>query len=577
MLDEQDTGRLNRLLDFLTALSDPQVVATVVPDRAGSAALAELARSVQVDHAAVLVFADSPGCAGALLSEAGWQVQDPIASVVVADRLSRRYALSPGALEVSIVRAFMPPGRASGRSIEVFSVGRRSAETLAPRMIARERRRGTETHLALRVSAADDQQVGRVRELCQLELGFRPDGGGYNPYDGADTGGRSVLYFRLPAAAGHARPYDRLELTCAGRHAEVIAEHQRQTAAGGDDEAGDDGSGAARWLLSLLTGHWAARAVHAAAHLGVADALAGGPRSAAAVAARIGGHPEATGRLLRYLAQLGLVQEPENGQYANTAAGELLRDGDPFRDLVTLYGGEFYQAWDRLPDAVRGGTSAFGLVFGLEHFDYFGREPAVARRFDRAMAAVTSLVATAVSEAFDFPRGGTVVDVGGGNGTMLRAILRAHPTVSGIVFDRDHVAGTAVTDADRAAFGPRLTATAGDFLTGRPPGGAAHLLSRVLHDWDDQDCLRILRACRAAMTEDGYLLIAERMLPEHGAADSLAVPWDLQMLAITGGRERTQAEYARLLAAAGFRPAGLEPLSVDLSLLIARPEPAVAA
>ncbi|MCX2729814.1 aldehyde dehydrogenase family protein [Saccharopolyspora sp. NFXS83] len=318
-------------------------------------------------------------------------------------------------------------------------------------------------------------------------------------------------------------------------------------------------------LLSILSGHWSARAVHAAAELGVADQLRDRALTGVELAARLGSDPEATARLLHHLERLGLVSSSGPGGYTTTATGDLLRGDDPFSDLARLYGGEFYQAWSEFSSSVRTGGTAFGHRFGVEHFDYFAAHPDTARTFDRAMQAVTELVGEALPGAVDFPAGSTVVDVGGGNGTLLRSVLRENSQVSGIVFDRDHVSADLGDD-----LGGRLSGAAGDFFQDVPPRGDFYLLSRVLHDWNDEQCLRILRGCREACRAGTRLLVLERLLPDKAGAESLAPAWDMQMLAITGGRERHRDEYEKLLATAGFEVESAERLPVDLWLLGAR-------
>jgi hypothetical protein len=428
-------------------------------------------------------------------------------------------------------------------------------------MVADEREQDTESHVAFRVQQPTAGTLDALRHVCRRLLRLQPDGGGYNPHDDAVSGGRSVLYFRLPPDAARRPRFRRLELTCAGHHPDAIAAHVRDTGTAIAD--------APQQLLSLLTGHWAARAVHVAAELGIPDVLSGRSLTVEDIAREANCDLDATTRLLRYLAHLGLVGRHGSGRYTNTATGELIRADNPFRDLVCLYGEEFYRAWTHLSTAARTGGSAFAHTYGMEHFEYFARDAAAGHRFGRAMSAVTGLIAEAVTDSFDFPCHGTVVDVGGGDGTLLRAILGSHPTVRGIVFDREHVAGSAVTSTDRQIYAERLTAVAGDFFTEVTAGCEVYLLSRILHDWDDHDCIRILAACRAASDDRATLLVLERLLPEHDSG-SLALPWDMQMLAITGGRERSHREYAELLRAAGFTLDDVRQLPLDMHLLIAR-------
>ena len=576
MLDEHDSLRLHSLLTENGSLTSGCETAAILPQYAGSLDLFRLAERTRFDHVAILVFPGRFDDVGELLRSAGWKVREPIPSFVVRQRLAERYSVSPDKLDVKIIRGSRHVDADVRQEVEIFALERSQAEAAASEMITAERARETESHIALCVRRPSAEALDKLRNVCQRGLSMTADGGGYNPHDYAESGGRSVLYFRLPAApARSVRPrYQRLELTCAGHHPDVIAAHLSGPTAGTAQPPGRaplDGD-PARQLLWVLTGHWAARAVHAAAALRIPDVLGAGPMHAEEVARRTASDTAAITRLLRYLAYLGVVRALGSGRYANSAMGDLIREDSPFHDLVRLYGEEFYQAWSHLLTAVRSGSSAFGHEFGMEHFDYFARHTAIGDRFDRAMSAVTGQVCAAVSEAFDFPRHCTVADLGGGNGALLRTILRSHPTARGIIFERDSVAGGAVTDEDRCAYQGRLTAVAGDFFTAVTSGCDIYVLSRILHDWDDRDCLRILQACRKAVVPSAVLLIIERLLPDaDDGRDCLALPWDMQMLAITGGRERGQSEYAGLLSAAGFRLDHTRPLPLDMDLLVARP------
>ncbi|HEY3505919.1 MAG TPA: methyltransferase [Actinocatenispora sp.] len=548
MLDAQDSAKLRRLLDEVRRYGAQDSVAEFFTGFTGGRDPG-LDGVLVFDHAALLVFPEQVADVTDLLTSAGFAASEPVASVVVRRRLAVRYDVAEETLPVAIVRGTIPSGPAAGRGVEVFA----ATGDLPPALVDGERANDTEAHFAFTLVNAGDDALESVRKTFANRFALVPDGGGYNPFDGAESGGRSVLYFRTPD--GSVGRSTRFELTGAGHFPEVVAAHLRSAEA----RFGQ----APEKLLSILAGHWAARAVHVAAELGLADLLAE-PATAADVAGRAGTHPDATARLLRYLAHVGVVRAAGDDRYALTPTGELLRADNPFRDLTRLYGGTFYEAWGDLLPAVRDGGSAFGHRFGVEHFDYFAAHPDTARTFDRTMAAVTDLVAGEIGAAYEFPAGSTVVDVGGGNGALLRAVLRGNPTVRGVLFDRNHVT-TAVDDEDR------FRAEAGDFFTEVPDGGDVYLLSRVLHDWDDVDCLRILTACRAACGDDAALLVLERLLPADVGGFSLALPWDMQMLAVTGGRERSRAEYDKLLAAAGFRLTGVRPLPVDMNLLVAVP------
>ncbi len=568
MLNDQDSARLRRLIDDVQAFAMESTFTEVSAQFAGRWDADEVQRVLVFDHAAILVFPDGDDDVAELLRQAGFEVSAPVPSVVVRQRLADRYSVPDDILDVSIIRGSVQHASGGIRGVEVFALPRAGAEKASTQLIEQERERNTEGHLAFKVGAPETGNYELMRRLFHDHLSMWPDGGGYNPHDDAANGGRSVLYFSAPPVLGQPYRPHRLEITCSGHHPEVIAAHQRSTGGNAPDEHDA--------LLSLLTGHWAARAVHVATELGLADVLHEQALNAAEIAERLDCRPDALARLLRYLGHLGVVSVDHGSRYSLSSMGSLLRTENPFHDLVRMYGNEFYEAWGDLLPAVRTGGSAFGHRYGVEHFDYFAEHPETSRTFDRSMAAVTNLVAGKICSAFDFPEDATVVDVGGGNGTLLRTILRENPTITGIVLDRAHVGSDISTDPADADIVAQLATLSGDFFAEVPGECDIYLLSRILHDWNDEDCGRILRVCREACPPDATLLVLERLLPDSGSTGvpdgaSLALPWDMQMLAVTGGRERTRAEYEKLLAGANFQLDGIRPLPVDMNLLVARP------
>jgi O-methyltransferase/methyltransferase family protein len=323
-------------------------------------------------------------------------------------------------------------------------------------------------------------------------------------------------------------------------------------------------------LLSIMTGYWRSQAIYAAVNVGLVDALDDQPRSPAQVARATGCDEVTIARFLRYLAGLRLVHQENDNLYVATGMAELLRDGSPFRDLVLLYGDEFYQAWGQFSSAIRTGNSAFDQAFGMDHFTYFTQTQDSARRFDRAMAASTELIADQLGQVFDFSAATCIVDIGGGNGSLLKAVLVGVPAACGVVVDQDHVVAACTRELAGHSLADRITAVPGDFFHFLPASGDVYVLSRILHDWADEDCVRLLRVCRKAMSPPARLLVIERLLPEDGGV-SLASSWDMHMLAITGGRERTCQEYQRLLSEAGLRLGSVRSLPLDMSVLVTDP------
>jgi SAM-dependent methyltransferase len=332
-------------------------------------------------------------------------------------------------------------------------------------------------------------------------------------------------------------------------------------------------------LLPLITSFMPARVVHAAAELGLADLLAAGANTAAGLARETSAHAPSLHRLLRALASLGLVEETEPGLFALTPLGGQLRRDVPGsqRNLALMFGSErAWRCWGALLDCIRTGEAAMQHVYGMGSFEYLAAHPAAAVVFNAAMAEITREVARAVAAAYDFTRFRRIVDVGGGNGTLLAAILAAAPELRGIVFDLPAGNAEAARLLAAAGLAPRAEVVAGDFFQAVPEGADAYILKSVIHDWDDEESVAILKSCRKAIAAGGRLLLVERVMPERMNASPVhqrMAMLDMNMLALPGGRERTEAEYRALFAAAGFKLARVLPLpeAVGVSLIEASP------
>jgi hypothetical protein len=317
-------------------------------------------------------------------------------------------------------------------------------------------------------------------------------------------------------------------------------------------------------LRRLVTGYQVTQAIHVAAKLGLADLLADGPRSSDDLAAATGTHPEALYRLLRALAGVGVFREEEERRFGLTELGAGLRADAPdsLAGWAAFVGEPYHrQAWGALEHSVRTGANAFRHVHGTDSWSFREHHPDLSAGFDRAMADLARQVAGAVLAAYDFGRFGTIVDVGGGTGAFLAAILARHPATRGVLFDQPHVVAGAPPVLAAAGVADRCAVVAGSFFETVPAGGDACLLKAILHDWEDEQCVEILRVCRRAMAEGAALLVVERELgPPNAAPDGKFS--DLNMLVGPGGRERTPGEYAALFAAAGFRFVGSTPSDV---------------
>jgi hypothetical protein len=326
-------------------------------------------------------------------------------------------------------------------------------------------------------------------------------------------------------------------------------------------------------LRHLLFGYRVSQAIGVAAELGIADVLGSGPRSAEELARATGVDGPSLSRVLRLLASEGVFAETEDGRFALTPMAEALRSDVPgsLRPLAVFNSGEpYWRSWAHLAHAVRTGQPAFEHVHGMDFFSYYRQHPEEWALFDQMMAAQTAAVTRTVAAAYDFSRVRTVVDVGGGNGTLVLGLLAAHPHLHGVVFDQPAVAARAEEAIAAAGLADRCQAVGGDFFVAVPEGGEAYLLKYILHDWDDERSIAILRACRQAMPADGRLLVIELLIPP-GNNPSYAKSQDVNMLTNLGGRERTVEEYGTLFTAAGFALTETIPIQGELHLIEGAP------
>ena len=302
-------------------------------------------------------------------------------------------------------------------------------------------------------------------------------------------------------------------------------------------------------LGQLIVGHRAAAAISAAVELGLVDALADGPRSAEDLAAAAGTHPGTTRRLLHALATVGVLAEGD-GTFALTEVGQHLRSDAPgslAHQAMVQADPAVWAAWGHVAHSVRTGETAFSALHGHDVWAHRAEHPERSASFDALMTSLSSQVVGAVAASYDFSGRAQVVDVGGGQGSLLAAVLREYPDVSGTVFDQPHVVA-ASAPADLAG---RWSAVGGSFFEAVPPADC-YLLKWILHDWSDNKCATILRRCRESLRPDGVVLVVELLLDRPGHERFTAL-MDLQMLVVAGGRERTEAEFAALFERAGLR------------------------
>ena len=333
-------------------------------------------------------------------------------------------------------------------------------------------------------------------------------------------------------------------------------------------------------MARLIGGYQVSAAIGAVARLGVADALASGPRDPRDLAAQVGADTRSLARVLRALEDTGLFERLDDGRVALTALGALLRGDVPAsarRAAIASTEEWRWRAYAHLTHSARTGEPGFRLAHGCGLWEYLAREPSAAAMFDESMSRVAAINAGAVVHAYDFRRVTRLVDVGGGHGVLACAALEANPDMRGVIFDLPGVVDGARPRLEQAGLTDRCEMIAGDFFEAVPAGGDAYLLSWILHDWDDRSATRILANCRAAMREGGRLLAVEMVVPAEGEApaspdlDRLVRAADLEMLTIVGGRERTSAEYRELFAGAGFELTRIVALdALPWSLLEAR-------
>ena len=316
-----------------------------------------------------------------------------------------------------------------------------------------------------------------------------------------------------------------------------------------------------------------ARALYAFAKLGIADLFGHEPASCEQLAAAAGVDPRALYRLLRTLSTANAVSEAEDHTFTLGPLGELLRSDVPgsMRAWVIFSGEPYYlQAWEQIVHSIQTGRPAWELVHETPIFEYFGSHPEAGAIFDQAMTSLSAGEAPAILDAYDFSSIHKLVDIGGGEGLLLRTILRSNPTMTGVLFDRPDALTVVHEQLAQEGLAERCEVVPGDFFQSVPEGGDAYLLKYVIHDWDDERSLAILENCRLAMTNDSKLLLVETVIPAPGEPH-FAKLQDLEMLVVAGAQERTLEEYSLLLERAGFELARVVPTTEPASILEATP------
>lgn len=324
-------------------------------------------------------------------------------------------------------------------------------------------------------------------------------------------------------------------------------------------------------VRELISGYWVSQCLFVVAKLGVADALAKGPRTAESVAQQVGAQPAPLRRVLRALASQGVFREDAKGRFRLTGLGATLRSDRPgsLRDFARMMVDDYnWEAWGALRHGVSTGALPFDRVHGMPIFEYLAKHPEQERVFSASMASISGTENAAVARAYPFGKLRQLVDVGGAHGHLLATILRRHKKLRGVLYDQPQV----VTAAAKSGFlsapdlAGRHDVVGGSFFESVPAGADGYLMKYILHDWNDAQCLRILGHCRDAMAEDGRVLVVDHVIPK-GNGPNWGKLLDINMLALTGGEERTREEFRDLFARAGLRLSRVVATACPLSVL----------
>ena len=309
-------------------------------------------------------------------------------------------------------------------------------------------------------------------------------------------------------------------------------------------------------LFQMVIGKWISQALGTVVEIGVPDQLVKGARRCSDIAREAGVSEDGIYRLLRALASLGLFVESAGRRFKLTGMGQMLRRDHPesLAGFARFVGHDStWRPWGQLDYSVKTGMPAFDHVFNVPIFEYYSRNPEAAAVFDDAMTSISAAEARAASDAYDFKGVDTLMDVAGGHGLLLATVLRRQKKMRGVLFDLPHVAAGAAATFARAGITGRVRVESGDFFKELPSGADAIIMKHIVHDWDDDSATQILQACHRALGPRGKVLIVDTVVPS-GNTPHYGKLLDLEMLVLTPrGRERTKAEFAKLLRDAGFR------------------------
>jgi hypothetical protein len=319
----------------------------------------------------------------------------------------------------------------------------------------------------------------------------------------------------------------------------------------------------------MASGYWVSQSIYVAAKLGIADLLKDSPKSCDELATATGTHAPSLYRVLRALASLGVFAETQPNHFSLTPLAACLQSDvpDSIRAYVILRGEEQYRAWGDLLHGVQTGGSSFEHIYGMNLFDYLAQNPESAKIFDESMTNLSAIESAAIAASYDFSSIQTLVDVAGGEGLLIASILKSNPTLKGVLFDRPYVIERAKRFLEAEGVLERCQLAAGNFFESVPEGGDAYILKHIIHDWDDERAIAILKQCHKVMPDNGKVLVAEQVIPP-GNEPFMGKLLDLHMLVMApGGRERTEAEYRALFEKAGFKLTRIVPTQREVSIV----------
>ena len=338
-------------------------------------------------------------------------------------------------------------------------------------------------------------------------------------------------------------------------------------------ESPDAGESSADVLLHMIHGFQISQMIYVAANLGIADLLADGPRSSSELAQATGTHAPSLYRLLRTLASLGIFAEDEQGRFGLTALARPLQRGVPDSvHTIAVFNGDpyFWRAWGDLLHSVTTGEPAVEHLYGMKSWEYRAQNPDLNALMNNFFTQVSKEDNPAIVTAYDFSGISTLVDVAGGQGSLIAAILNANPTIHGILFDQPHVIPGAQPVLEAAGVSGRCELIAGDLFASLPASGDAYLLKSIVHDWSDDQAVAILSNCRRAMKQEGKLLVVESVIPP-GNSPHPGKFVDMNMLVAETGRERTEDEFKALFTRSGFTMTKIFPTQSRFSVIEAAP------